>query len=255
MRDHRLHRPVRVVGIDCAVDAQRTAVASADVKAHGLHIREAVLCGRKGVAQLACEMASADTPTLFAIDAPLGWPAAMGNLLAQHRAGTAIVAPGHAFFRRRTDEIVKREAGQQPLDIGADRIARTAVAALAMLEDIRRSLDRSIPLAWNPTIDETAAIEVYPAATLRRLGIAPRAYKKAAQTPARQAIVQQLASIVDVSSVRAAAEANADVLDAIVCVLAGADFFRGACRAPTPEELPFAEREGWIWFRSRTAVT
>jgi len=240
----------RIVGIDCAVDAARTAVAAGEVNAHGLLIRDAVICGEKGVALLACELASIEAPTLFAIDAPLGWPVAMGNVLAQHRAGAAIVAPGHSFFRRCTDEIVKKETGQQPLDVGADRIARTAVAALAILDDMRRLLDRSIPLAWKPTINATAAIEVYPAATLRQLGIVPRGYKKAEQAPTRRAIVQQLATIVDVSGVRDAAEANADVLDAIVCVIAGADFLRGACRAPNADEWRFAEREGWIWCRS-----
>jgi hypothetical protein len=244
------HSSWRVVGIDCAVDARRTAIAYADVQAGRLEIHEATLCGAKGVAQHACEMASSVTPTLFAIDAPLGWPVALGDGLAQHRAGAAITASGHSFFRRRTDEIVKREAGQQPLDVGADRIARTAVAALVLLDDIRRLLRHSILLAWIPRIDETAAIEVYPAATLRQLGIEPRAYKKVSQAPARKAILQKLAKVVDVNLVLDAAEANADVLDAIVCVIAGADFLRGACRSPSADELPLAEREGWIWFRA-----
>jgi hypothetical protein len=247
----------RVVGIDCAVDAQKTAIAFADVQADRLVIRDATACGGRDVAQLACEMASSEAPTLFAMDAPLGWPVALGDALAQHRAGTAIRASGHSFFRRRTDEIVKSEAGQQPLDVGADRIARTAVAALALLDNIRRLLSRSVPLAWTPAIAEASVIEVYPAATLRQLGIEPRAYKKASQAPARRAIVQKLAGAVEVNFVRDAAEANADVLDAIVCVIAGVDFLRGTCRLPTAGDLPDAEREGWIWFREhpRAATT
>jgi hypothetical protein len=172
----------------------------------------------------------------------------LGDALPQHRAGAAIAAPGHSFFRRKTDEIVKHDTGQRPLDVGADRIARTAVAALMLLNNIRLLLDRSIPLAWNPSIAETAAIEVYPAATLRQLGIEPRAYKKASEAPTRKAIVKKLTRVVDVSLVRDAAEANADVLDAIVCVIAGADFLRASCRAPTLDEQRLAGREGWIWF-------
>jgi len=240
----------RVVGIDCAVDARKTAIARADLEADRLVIREAMLCGTKAVAQLACEMVSSEAPTLFALDAPLGWPLALGDALARHRAGAAIRGAGHSLFRRRTDEIVKCVTGQQPLDVGADRIARTAVAALALLDDVRRRLACSIPLAWTPTIGETAAIEVYPAATLRQLGIKPRGYKRATQATTRVAIVQKLADVAEVDLVCDAAEANADVLDAIVCVIAGADFLRGTCRPPTTGELRDAEREGWIWFRA-----
>jgi hypothetical protein len=42
---------------------------------------------------------------------------------------------------------------------------------------------------------------------------------------------------------------NDDLLDAMVCVLAGADFARG--EALPPEDLEQARREGWIWFRGR----
>jgi len=41
--------------------------------------------------------------------------------------------------------------------------------------------------------------------------------------------------------------ANADVLDAAVCVLAASDFLQGW--AMPPEDHPRAEREGWIWVR------
>ena len=39
---------------------------------------------------------------------------------------------------------------------------------------------------------------------------------------------------------------SADALDAVICVLAGADFVRGPVYAP--EIAALAEREGWIWF-------
>jgi hypothetical protein len=38
---------------------------------------------------------------------------------------------------------------------------------------------------------------------------------------------------------------SADLVDAAVCVLAGADFIAG--RAMSPENRSLAEREGWIW--------
>jgi hypothetical protein len=38
---------------------------------------------------------------------------------------------------------------------------------------------------------------------------------------------------------------SADLVDAAVCVLAGADFLSG--RAMGPADRTLAEREGWIW--------
>jgi hypothetical protein len=43
------------------------------------------------------------------------------------------------------------------------------------------------------------------------------------------------------------AKKDADVLDALVCVLAGADFLAG--RAMPPEDEQLAQKEGWIWVR------
>ena len=42
---------------------------------------------------------------------------------------------------------------------------------------------------------------------------------------------------------------NDDALDTVVCVFAGADVVGGVARGPTDQAL--AEREGWIWVRSR----
>ena len=62
---------------------------------------------------------------------------------------------------------IQQKLKKTPLDVGADRIARTAYAALHLLGSVRVQLHLSIPLAWAPTdISVVAAIEVYPAATL-----------------------------------------------------------------------------------------
>ena len=44
-------------------------------------------------------------------------------------------------------------------------------------------------------------------------------------------------------------EHNADVLDAVVCVLAGVDFVTGQATGPGPDILEMAKKEGWIWVR------
>jgi hypothetical protein len=70
------------------------------------------------------------------------------------------------LFRRATDDDIKLRLGKRPLDVGADRIARTAAAALKLLDRLRRETGRPIPLAWTPDEDPTwRAIEVYPVAT------------------------------------------------------------------------------------------
>jgi hypothetical protein len=63
---------------------------------------------------------------LDAIDAPLGWPKPLAETLIDHRAGLPIETPANAMFRRTTDLFIQRKLKKTPLDVGADRIARTA---------------------------------------------------------------------------------------------------------------------------------
>jgi Protein of unknown function (DUF429) len=107
-----------------------------------------------------------------------------------------------------------------------------------------------IPLAWNPRITGMAAIEVYPAATLAAYGIPARAYKPADAVSARKTILDQLQKLLAVHCPTDSLLRNADALDAIICVLAGADFLRGDAHPPDDPDL--AAKEGWIWSRLRT---
>ena len=70
---------------------------------------------------------------LLAMDAPLGWPQDFGTVLANHSAGMPLQEKPNQFFRRETDRFVQRTLGKVPLDVGADRIARTALSALQLL--------------------------------------------------------------------------------------------------------------------------
>jgi hypothetical protein len=106
-------------------------------------------------------------PVLIAIDTPLGWPKPLAETLINHRAGMPIETAANAMFRRTTDVFIQQKLKKTPLDVGADRITRTAYAALAILGTLRAELGMPIPLAWAPAdVSRVAAIEVYPAATL-----------------------------------------------------------------------------------------
>jgi predicted RNase H-like nuclease len=236
-----------VIGIDCATDPKKVGIALADCD----ESKCALVAVELGESQelLARKIASwlpSSDPALLALDAPLGWPASLGPALVQHVAGEPLGQNPNLLFRRGTDRFVKEEIGKQSLDVGADRIARTAQAALRLVADIRKLTGHPIPLAWSREIPGPAAIEVYPAATLTAHGLRASGYKKPRDEKQRAEILQGLGDWVDIEPhLTALLTSNADALDAAVCVLAGRDFIRG--HALPPPDLDEAKREGWIW--------
>ena len=238
-----------VIGVDCATDPKNVGIAVAHLREGRLHL-EAVTTGAAAGDQalwIASRIEAADR-ALLALDAPLGWPKALGQALGPHRAGLSIAPPANKMFRRHTDEEIKRRVRKQPLDVGADRIARTAVAALTLLEQIRTATGKEIDLAWSPSFEEPiSAIEVYPAATLKMLELPSGRYKNAKDTEVRREIMGGLADHIDGLGEAEEALADADILDAIICAVAGADFLQGI--AVPPEVVQLVKREGWIWTR------
>jgi predicted RNase H-like nuclease len=244
-----------VIGIDCATDPKKVGIALADCDEG----RCALVAVELGESQelLARKIASwlpPSGPALLALDAPLGWPASLGPALVQHVAGEPLGQNPNLLFRRGTDRFVKEEIGKQSLDVGADRIARTAVAALRLVADVRKLTGHPIPLAWSREIPGPAAIEVYPAATLTAHGLRASGYKKPRDEKQRAEILQGLGERLEIPpELRDLPRSNADALDAAVCVLAGCDFIRG--RALPPPDLDEAKREGWIWVSKMADVT
>jgi predicted RNase H-like nuclease len=242
---------IRLIGVDCATDDAKVGLALGSLEDARLNIERAVLCTRKdsACATIASWLSPAEEPALLAIDAPLGWPALLSRALIEHRAGQQIDVLPNDMFRRATDRFIQRELRKTPLDVGADRIARTAHAALRLLGDLRGRLNLPIPLAWNPILSAPlAAIEVYPAATLTSYGFQASGYKAANHTAERGGIIDSLRKTAELPSDCSAMQASADALDAAVCLLAAVDFLRG--EAMRPEDQAVAEREGWIWVRA-----
>jgi predicted RNase H-like nuclease len=243
---------VRIIGVDCATVAQKVGLALC-VVGEGRPRLDQLLVGESWPAideQLAHW---ATGPTLLAVDAPLGWPAPMADALHGHRAGAELPHATNTLFRRRTDDVVAAHLGKRPLDVGADRIARTAHTALSFLARLKETLGKTIPLAWRPgPIDGPAAIEVYPAGTLAARGLPHSGYKARTShaSELRQRLVDAVRQELSVKDDAAILMVQSDhALDAVLCTVAGLDFLGGDVLQPSDLEL--AKREGWIWIPSR----
>ncbi len=239
-----------MIGIDVATDWAKTGVAHGWASSDAQHLVSARTCARnEDPALFVAELArAAPGACLLAFDAPLGWPVDLGATLSTHVAGAALNAEADLLFRRETDRFVATTYGKTPLDVGADKIARTAHAALELLDRVRNHVGADIPLRWQiDGGDRLTAIEVYPAVTLLARGWPCAKYKKPDQAAEREAIARHLRD--DMRTSRDVVFDNADALDAAVCVLAGFDFL--ANRAHRPSDISLAEREGWIWVRRR----
>lgn len=239
---------VRVVGIDCATVEAKTGLAFGVFDGESLRVLEANVCSKQApvVASVVAWIRGGVGPVLVALDAPLGWPERMGSVLGAHRAGLAVSVPSNELFRRETDRFIQRTFGNTPLDVGADRIARTAHAGLRILEELRRELDVSLELAWlGEEWDGVRVIEVYPAATLVSHGLRSAKYKKDVDLREREEMVTCVSAHISLPVDKSKLSKNADALDASICLLAAQDFLRG--RALPPADRVVAEREGWIW--------
>jgi len=244
--------PVTVIGIDCATKAERTGLTRGMWDRGQLRVLEVVSGARiSPVVQVAEWVCQAPHRALLCLDAPLGWPSRLGASLVGHQAGDALAQPADQLFRRYTDACCQRRVGQRPMDVGADRIARTARAALALLQGVRGLTGLPIPLAWNPDhLLHASAIETYPAATLKVRGLSNRGYKRGAGARAsRERLLEALTGAWEIACDRDALLADNDVFDAALCVLTGGDFLSGRCCPPPPEAIRTVHREGWIWVR------
>ena len=238
-----------IIGIDAATKARRTGIAFARFLEGRAEVETAWVgaCWTSVVDLIVDRIRQSDHRTLIAIDAPLGWPSALGDALPGHRAGRRLGAEPDRLFRRETDRRIRELVQKQSLDVGADRIARTAAAALGLLGRIGDRIGREIPLAWGPDFEGVAAIEVYPAGTLLAHRINARGYKGKDGAPRRRELLENLSARLALVCDTADLVASDDALDAALCVLAGVDFLRG--EAVPPDDEAQALREGWIWLR------
>jgi len=241
---------IHIIGVDCATENSKVGVARGSLDRGVARIDEVVVCDKdRSAADYIASWISSTDPVLLALDAPLGWPQPLGVSLANHRAGDELFVAPNDIFRRATDRFTQRTLGKTPLDVGADRIARTAHAALRVLGELRRRLGQPIPLAWSPELTAgISAIEVYPAATLGVWGIRASRYKNPDQVDERREVIAALRPHFVLPADVTVLEHNADALDAAVCLLCAKDFLLG--HASPPDDPSVAAVEGWIWTRT-----
>lgn len=241
---------VKVIGIDCATEAKKVGLAMGVYRDRSITLLETKL-GSDGnsIVEIIKDWIQEDDKVVLAIDAPLGWPEDLGKSLCNHLAGQALAVNSNLMFRRETDRFIKDKVKKQPLDVGADRIARTAYAALKILGELQLFINNKIEMAWDPEkLNGVAVIEVYPAATLQCYGIRNVGYKAKEQEAQRDDILNELKRVMDIRCNSLQMRQNADVLDSAVCLLAAKDFLNGDAYLPIDFEK--AEKEGWIWVKN-----
>lgn len=248
-----LNRPVRIIGIDVATQPKNVGLAHCILSDGELELTAVTAHGTWDAidADLTAWLdgADAECSTLLALDAPLGWPAPLASALRDHRAGDALPPVSNALFRRRTDDVVASTLGKRPLDVGADRIARTAHTALQLLSRLRNKHGIEIPLAWRPTSPvTTSTIEVYPAGTLVSRALPSSRYKGSGveAVATRERIIDGVRTELSLRGESLDLMRSSDhLLDAVLCCVAGRDFVEA--RVIEPEDLALAQQEGWIW--------
>ncbi|MDD9940666.1 MAG: DUF429 domain-containing protein [Myxococcales bacterium] len=250
-----------LVGIDCAAQEEHLGLALGELDGNGaLKVSRVTLgtAGESAEATIASWLSQADRP-LIAINAPLGWPVDLGSALAGHTAGQPLTKPkrkrrvapedeAEQLLRRETERVVQTHTGRSPTETTAERMTRRALSALALLTRLRAASPVPLPLAWEPGRD-SGVVEVCAEATLRAHRIRAGSYRGRTHKArhARSAIVEQLSSNMSIDVTPDLLTQNSDLLDALICTLAAADFARGLCVAPSDPQR--AHREGWIWFR------
>lgn len=241
---------IKVIGIDCATDPKKVGISFGKYYKGKMELIQTMIAtGSQSMHRFICDYIGSEDDVLLAIDAPLGWPIDLGASLVNHNAGDALNVDANDLFRRETDRFVKRVIGKQPLDVGADRIARTAHAALRMLRELRTITGRDINMAWKPSkLKGIEAIEVYPAATLDCYRIISTGYKDKNKQQVREQILEALKNHIKVPKDTELLLNNADALNSAICLLSAKDFIEG--NTYYPEQLGIAQKEGWIWIRN-----
>ena len=233
---------MRTVGIDLAVQPQKTGIAHIDWDAEGLGTAT-VKTGASDdeiVAELLDPRAD-----VIGLDVPLGWPTRFVEMLVAHHDLQPIEAGGwpelyDAMRMRTTDHWIRQNCGANPISVSANMIGATAMRAAWLLSTAEQAglvVDRS-GLSGR-------VVEVYPAGALRQWGISASGYK------ARGAVGTELQRVFAAVSdglrlTVPSGVANDHELDALICAVVARMARTGMTHDVPEEHREAARREGWI---------
>lgn len=195
------------------------------------------------------------------IDCPLGWPVAFVDAVTAHRDGAAWPGRGAAdpvayrrrLVYRRTDEIIAA-TGPRPLSVSTDRIGVVALRCALLIDAFEPPLTTTA-LDRSSVPDRSGAgvvAEVYPAAAMRRWGLATAGYKadRARATPALAALVDALRAAAPWLQLSTEAwercRRSDHVFDAVVAALVTRAVALGLTAGPGADDVAIAAVEGWI---------
>lgn len=109
---------VALIGIDCATQPRKVGLALAELDGEIIRIKACRTASpREEPAWIVSRWMADHGTALLALDAPLGWPRAMGEALSTHQAGAGIGAATHELFRRQTDDAIHQRFNKRPLEV------------------------------------------------------------------------------------------------------------------------------------------
>lgn len=242
---------ILVFGLDMTTDPARGGIAWGAWNAGGLRILETAVEDEELVADrwMAERVRLLDhCGLLLAVDAPLGWASAFQNAQSEVRAVDDLHTRPASFLKRTADRYVEQVLGERPLLRDPDKARQASVSALYMLSRFARRLGRPIPLVFRlDSVCVVGSAEVYPAGTLKLLGIASEGYEEPESAPLREEIVRELGGHMQLECDTGPLAEDVRRLNAVIAVLAGADILSG--RADPPADPARGAEEGWIWLR------
>jgi len=236
---------MKILGIDLATEPSKTGVVMLEVDSTGHQVAHRV----DGFPNDDLLVALAKEADVIGVDAPFGWPMGFIESLSEHGAGRPWLpgADRASLRHRRTDLAVHAATGIWPLSVSTDKLGATAMRCAHLQTRWANEVWEGVAAARDGS---GRLIEVYPAATLKMLGLPHQSYKGPNGTERRRVILAGLEAWVDVADVHAVSLASDDMLDAVVAALTAHAAAEGFTSRPAEgPELDAALVEGWIHMR------
>jgi predicted RNase H-like nuclease len=266
---------MKIIGFDCAAQMDKVGITYSEFTANKWKIEKILPKANYDKFLKKIEyFKEREEEVLLCFDTPLGYPQKMVAYLNKLTAGKADLGNefnyddhSREYFRRRTDILVKNELGITPLEIGADKLARSTLRTFEIINRINKILNGELSLAWdNKNLSQYSMIEVYPKATL--VGLKKFAgyqfpvgrkkkpkqknymsFKKDidAKKKVLKIILKECTNPEDIDIPEKIKPKFEHGFDSLICAFTGKKFIDGKLNSPSDFGLDNDMKEGWIW--------